>query len=123
MQQVEAKQVENVLANHPKAEFAGGRRKSLGRTDVLRKKSGDDESQDEESESRDLIHQGEQDNNILKRQLQQQQEQERYQHKYANADRKARQFNPVTNNHIRQPGQFTKGVPKEFKAIAKEMKP
>ncbi|KAJ2455856.1 hypothetical protein EV183_000472 [Coemansia sp. RSA 2336] len=119
MQQVESKP-EDVLANHPKAEFAGGRRKSLGQTGVLRKKS--EEEEEEESESKDLIHQGEQDNNILKKQLQQQQEQERYQNKYANADRKARQFNPVTNNHIRQPGQFSKGVPKEFKALAKEMK-
>ncbi|KAJ2165688.1 hypothetical protein EV180_003165 [Coemansia sp. RSA 518] len=110
----------NLLAGHPKAEFAGGRRKSQPQTGVLNKTTSDDE--ESESDSKDVIKQSEQDNKFFHKQIEQRQEQARFQDKYTNAERNFRALDPVTNNHIRQPGQFTKGVSKEFKAIAKEMK-
>ncbi|KAJ2131173.1 hypothetical protein GGF48_001679, partial [Coemansia sp. RSA 921] len=102
----------NLLAGHPKAEFAGGRRKSQPQTGVLRKSTSDDEELDEESESKDVIKQSEQDNKFFHKQIEQRQEQARFQDKYTNAERNFRALDPVKNNHIRQPGQFTKGVPK-----------
>ncbi|KAJ2117960.1 hypothetical protein GGF48_004661, partial [Coemansia sp. RSA 921] len=50
----------NLLAGHPKAEFAGGRRKSQPQTGVLNKTTSDDE--ESESDSKDVIKQSEQDN-------------------------------------------------------------
>ncbi|KAJ2353226.1 hypothetical protein GGF43_003546, partial [Coemansia sp. RSA 2618] len=101
--------------------IVGGRRKSLGKAGTLNKASKEEEEDVEESEKRDMIRQSEQDNKFFLEQVKQRQEQAKFQDKYTNAERNFRSMDPVKNNHIRQPGQFTKGVPKEFKAIAKEM--
>ncbi|KAJ2365482.1 hypothetical protein H4S02_006543 [Coemansia sp. RSA 2611] len=113
---------EELLANHPKSVFAGGRRRSKPQTNVLNKNKESDEEEAEESNSKEMVHKGEQDNmRFLNQKKQENEHKQRFQVKHTNAELN-HGWDPTKNNHIRQPTSFSKGVPKEFKAIAKEMK-
>ncbi|KAJ1729079.1 hypothetical protein LPJ61_003701 [Coemansia biformis] len=109
------------LTEHPPATFAGGRRRSQPTTGVLRsKKEESSDSENEEGSSKDVLRKSQADNEFFIQQLQKEQA-----HKMAHTGRvpnSALNHAPsnVKQGCLRQPSQFSKGTPVEFKAAAKE---
>ncbi|KAJ2157433.1 hypothetical protein GGF46_004514 [Coemansia sp. RSA 552] len=111
---------DDLLAGHAKATLVGGRRKSRGVAGTLRKEdSSSDEGSDEENDSKDVIHKGEQDNQFFLQQIEEKQKQKHMQKKFPN-DAISRKPAVVKDGMLRQPGAFPKGTPKAFKEAAQE---
>ncbi|KAJ2764009.1 hypothetical protein IWQ56_004646 [Coemansia nantahalensis] len=110
------------LTEHPPATFAGGQRRSQPTTGVLRpKKEESPEAEDEEGSTKDVLRQSQADNEFFMEQVKQDQA-HRMAHtmRIPNAALNTAPKN-VKQGYIRQPSQFPKGTPADFKAAAKEL--
>ncbi|KAJ2713446.1 hypothetical protein H4R19_002248 [Coemansia spiralis] len=110
----------NSLTDHPPATFAGGQRRSQPTTGVLRPKKEESPEEDEEGTSKDVLRQSQADNEYFINQIQQEQA-----HRIAHTTRVSNAAlntapKQVKQGRIRQPAQFPKGTPADFKAAAKE---
>ncbi|KAJ2802683.1 hypothetical protein H4R20_003187 [Coemansia guatemalensis] len=112
----------SLLAGHPRAEFVGGRRVSQPSDHTPLKKDQEsatvEDENDPEKQRKEMILQKQLDNERLKA-LKESQQHQFQNTKQAAIEKNTQPFNPVKNNHIRQPGQFNKGTPKAFKEAAK----
>ncbi|KAJ2779767.1 hypothetical protein GGI15_003773 [Coemansia interrupta] len=112
------------LAGHLPASKVGGRRVSQnsGVPPMSKERESLNKNKNSSSEEGDEDHQMIRQEEMLQfEQAQRQQQHElKNNQKYTNAELN-RAPNPVKNNHIRQPGRFPAGLPKETKMVMKEL--
>ncbi|PIA15920.1 hypothetical protein COEREDRAFT_87415 [Coemansia reversa NRRL 1564] len=111
---------DSLLAGHPRAEFVGGRRVSQPSDHSPLKKDQESTTGEKENDpdKHDMVLQKQLDNEHFKA-LKESQQHKFLNNNWAAIHKNTEPFNPVKNGKLRQPSQFTKGVPKDFKEAAK----